>query len=102
VYFGGFWHFSPWPLSHSFCLAIIWLAGYRSWTKELLLLAYMSDKKKQDIRGLRSIYTVNMAGYETGPPDVIRIVLNLQNVVIFLQRGGLIYSTAVIWAASNV
>jgi hypothetical protein len=27
----------------------------------------MSDRKKQEIRGLRSIYTVNMAGYKLTP-----------------------------------
>jgi hypothetical protein len=27
----------------------------------------MSDRKKQELRGLRRIYTVNMAGYKSAP-----------------------------------
>jgi hypothetical protein len=41
----------------------------------------MSDRKKQELRGLRSIYTVNMAGYNSGPPNILRIVFNLHNVI---------------------
>ncbi len=39
---------------------------------------------------------------QVGLPDIIRIVLNMHNVVLFLGGGGLIYSSAVRWAASNV
>jgi hypothetical protein len=59
-------------------------------------LAFMSDREKWDLRGLRSIYIVNMAGYKSAPGDIIRIVLNLYNVILFFGGGGgLIYISAV-------
>ncbi len=44
----------PPPPPHSYCLADIWLVGCWLWIKEFLLLAHMSDRKKQEFRGLRS------------------------------------------------
>ncbi len=89
----------PPPPPHSYCWAGIWLAGCWPWTKELLPLAHMSERRKQELSQLRSIYTVNMAGYKSAPvtsseSSSICIMLSLW--------GGLIYSSAVRWATSNV
>jgi hypothetical protein len=47
----------------------------------------MSDRKNQEIRGLRSIYT-EYGRLQIGPQDIIRITLNLHTVILFLWGGG--------------
>jgi hypothetical protein len=50
-------------------------------------MAHMSDRRRQELGGLQSIYTVNMSGYKSAPHDIIRIVFNFHNVVFFYGGG---------------
>ncbi len=99
---GRFVYIPPNPHLHSYCYAGIWLAGCWPWNKEILPLANILDRIKQEIRGLCSTYICRKyARLKFCTPDVIRIILNLPNAVL-LREGGLIYSTAVGWTTSNV
>jgi hypothetical protein len=46
----------------------------------------MSDRKKQELRGLSSIYTVNMAGYKSAP------VTSSESSSIYIMLSFLLYS----------
>jgi hypothetical protein len=58
-------------------------------------LAHMSDRRKQELRGLRSIYTVKMAGYKSAPMTSSESSSICIMSSFFLGGGGLIYSSAV-------